>query len=108
MAYEWSPKQCDKDVVTLNQVVYIISCQGLCTHNEWPYPEFQLTATNFVSLAAKLSDLGDKTSGSNLQTDGNVDVPTQSAKDPQEPEEEDSSPPLTILVSGPEATIQLP
>ena len=43
-------------------------------------------------MAAKLSDLVDKTSGANLQTDGHVDVPTQSAKDPWEAEEEDSSP----------------
>ena len=87
-----SPKQCDKDAVALDQVVYIISCQGLCTHNEWLYPEFQLTATNFMSMAAKLSNLVDKTSGANLQAEGHVDVPTQSAKDPWEPEEEDSSP----------------
>ena len=43
-------------------------------------------------MAAKSSDLVGKTSGPNLQTDGHMDVPTQSAKDPQEPEEEDSSP----------------
>ena len=76
MAYKWSPKQCDKDVVTSDQVVYIISCQGLSAHNEWPYPEFQLTATNFVSMAAKSSNLVDKTSGANLQTEGHADVPT--------------------------------
>ena len=69
-----------------------ISCQGLCTHNKWPYPEFQLTATNFMSMAAKSSNLVDKMSWTNLQTEGHADVPTQSAKDPQEPEEEDSSP----------------
>ena len=45
-----------------------------------------------MSMAAKSSDLVDKTSGANLQTEGHVDVPTQSAMDPQEPEEEDSSP----------------
>ena len=92
VVYKWSPKQCDKDAVTSNQVVYIISCQGLCTHNEWLYPEFQLTATNFMSMAAKSSDLVDKMPGANLQTDGHADVPAQSAKDLQEPEEEDSSP----------------
>ena len=54
--------------------------------------EFQLTATNFMSMAAKLSNLVDEISGANLQTDGHVNVPTQSAKDPWEPEEEDSSP----------------
>ena len=43
-------------------------------------------------MAAKLSDLADKTSGANLQTDGQTEVPTQGAKDLQEPEEEDSSP----------------
>ena len=92
VAYKWNPKQCDKDCVTSNQVVYIISCQGLCAHNKWPYLEFQFTATNLVSMAAKSRDLVDKTSGANLQVDGHVEVPTQSAKDLQEPEEEDSSP----------------
>ena len=42
-------------------------------------------------MAAKSSDLVDKTSGTNLQADGHVEVPTKGAKDPQEPEEEDSS-----------------
>ena len=45
-----------------------------------------------MSMAAKLSDLVDKTSGANLQADGHMEVPTHSAKDLQEPEEEDSSP----------------
>ena len=27
-------KQHEKEVVTSNQVVYMISCQGLCTQNE--------------------------------------------------------------------------
>ena len=92
MAYKWSPKQCGKDVVTSNQVVYIISCQGLCTHNKWLYPEFQFTATNIMSMAAKLSDLVDKMPGANLQMDGHMEVPTQCMKDPWELEEEDSSP----------------
>ena len=70
----------------------MISWQGLCTHDEWLYLEFQFTATNFVSMAAKSSDLVDKTSGANLQADGHVEVPTQSAKDLRELEEEDSAP----------------
>ena len=45
-----------------------------------------------MSMAAKSSDLVDKMSGTNLQMDGHAEVPTQSAKDLQEPEEEDSSP----------------
>ena len=45
-----------------------------------------------MSMAAKLSDLVDKTSGANLQADGHAEVPTQRAKDLWEPEEEDSSP----------------
>ena len=45
-----------------------------------------------MPMAAKLSDLVDKTSGANLQADGHVEVPTQSLKDLWEPEEEDSSP----------------
>ena len=65
----------------------MISCQGLCTHNEWPYLGFQFTATNFVLMAAKLSNLVDKTSGANLQVDGHVEVPTQGVKDQWEPKE---------------------
>ena len=45
-----------------------------------------------MSMAAKLSNLVDKTSGANLQADGHAEVPTQGAKDLQEPKEEDSSP----------------
>ena len=45
-----------------------------------------------MSMAAKSSDLVDKTSGANLQVDGHVEVPTKGAKDQWEPEEEDSSP----------------
>ena len=43
--------------------------------------EFQFTATNFMSMAAKLSDLADKMPGANLQADGQMEVPTQGTKD---------------------------
>ena len=55
-------------------------------------PEFQFTATNFVSMAAKLSDLSDKMSEANLQVDGQVEKPAQGAADQWQMEEEDSSP----------------
>ena len=45
-----------------------------------------------MSMAAKLSDLVDETSGANLQMEGLTDVPPQSAKDLWEPEASDSSP----------------
>ena len=45
-----------------------------------------------MSMAAKSSDLGDKTSEANLQVDGQVEKPAQRAADWQEMEEEDSSP----------------
>ena len=45
-----------------------------------------------MSMAAKSSDLVDKMSGANLQVDGLAKVPTQSAKDLWELEEEDNSP----------------
>ena len=45
-----------------------------------------------MSMAAKSSDLVDEMSGANLQVDGHAEVPSQSAKDLQEPEEEDGSP----------------
>ena len=47
-------------------------------------------------MAAKLCDLADKTSGANLQADGQMEVPIQDAKDLQETEEEDSSPPHSL------------
>ena len=42
-------------------------------------------------MAAKSSDLSDKTSESNLQADGKVEKPAQGAVDQWEKEEEDSS-----------------
>ena len=92
VAYKWSPKESDKEAVTSDQVVYIISCQGLCTHNKLLYLEFQFTATNFMSMAAKWSDLVDKTSEANLQVDGQMEKPAQGVADLQEMEEEDSFP----------------
>ena len=45
-----------------------------------------------MSMAAKLSDLVDKTSEANLQADGQMEKPAQGAADLWETEEEDSSP----------------
>ena len=45
-----------------------------------------------MSMAAKLSNLVIEMSGANLQTEGDMDVPPQSAKDLWEPEVLDSSP----------------
>ena len=92
MAYKCSPKQCDKDVAKPNQVVCFISYQDLCTQIDWLNPEFQFTATNFMSMAAKLNDLGNRTSGANPQIKGHVDMPFQSAKDLQDLEALGSSP----------------
>ena len=92
VAYKQSPKQCDKDAANSNHVVCFISCQGLCAQIEWLNLEFQFTATNFMSMAAKLSDLVDEMSGANLQMEGHVDVPSQSAKDLWESEALGSSP----------------
>ena len=92
MVYKWIPVQHDKEVVTSDQVVYIISCQGFCAHKEWPCLEFQFTATNFMSMAAKSSDSGDKMSEANLQEDGQAEKQAQEAVDWWEMEEEDGSP----------------
>ena len=46
-----------------------------------------------MSMAAKLSDSGDKTSEANLQADGQAEKPVQGAAVQWETEEEDSSPP---------------
>ena len=43
-------------------------------------------------MAAKLSDLGNRTSGANPQMEGHVDAPSQSAKDPWELDTLGSSP----------------
>ena len=45
-----------------------------------------------MSMAAKLSDLVEETSATDIQMEGHADVPLQSAKDLQEPEASDSSP----------------
>ena len=44
-----------------------------------------------MSMAAKLSVLGDRTSLANLQTEGHAGIPSQSAEDQQESEASDSS-----------------
>ena len=44
-----------------------------------------------MSMAAKLSNLGNRTSGANLQTASHMDMPSQSAKDLQESEASSSS-----------------
>ena len=49
-------------------------------------------ATDFMSMAAKMSDRGDNLSEANLQADGLVERPAQGAVDWWEIEEEDSSP----------------
>ena len=92
MAYKWSPKQHDKDMANSNHVVCFISCHGLCTQIERLNLEFQFTATNFVSMAAKLSNLVDETSEANLQMEGHSDMPSQSTKDLWELEASGSSP----------------
>ena len=49
-------------------------------------------ATDFMLMAAKMSDGGENMSKANLQADGLVERPAQGAADQQEMEEEDSSP----------------
>ena len=60
-----------------------------------------------MSMATKLSDLAEETSGASLQVDNQVEEPTQGAKDLWESEEDDSSPsclplwsPVRRLLSG--------
>ena len=52
-----------------------------------------------MSRAAKLSDLGEKTSETNLQADCQAEKPAQGAADWQEMEEEDGSPPNSLTWS---------
>ena len=56
-------------------------------------------ATDFMSMATKLSVLSDKTSEANLQVDGQTEKPAQGEADWQEMEEEDSSPPNSLTWS---------
>ena len=48
--------------------------------------EFQSSATNFMSMAAKSSNLVDETSGANVQMEDHADMPPQSVKGLWEPE----------------------
>ena len=50
-------------------------------------------------MAAKSSDLGDRTSGANLQMEGHMDVPSQSAEDQWELEALGSSPSCLLSLS---------
>ena len=83
----------DKEVVTSAQVVYIISCQGFCTtiKNDC-IRSFNSQPLNFMSMAAKSSDLGGKMSEANLQAHGQAEHPAPGAADWREMEEEDRSP----------------
>ena len=90
--YKQSPKKHDKDTANQNQVVCLLSCHGFWAQLEWLNLEFKFTATNFMSVAAKSSDLGDKMPGANLQTEGHADVPSQGTEDQWESEVSGSSP----------------
>ena len=57
-------------------------------------------ATDFMSMAAKSSNLADKMSEANFQVDGQVEKPAQGAVYLREMEEEDSSP-LHLLTWSP-------
>ena len=47
------------------------------------YLEFQFTATDFMPMAANMSDRGDNMTEANLQADGLVEEPAQRAADLQ-------------------------
>ena len=78
-------------MVNANQVVFFISCKGLCAQFVWLDPEFQFTATTIVSMATRSSDLEDQMSGANPQMEGHVYMPSKSQKDPKEMGASDSS-----------------
>ena len=54
--------------------------------------EFQFTATDFMSRAAKSSDSADKTLEANLQVDGQTEKPAKEQQTYRGQKEEDSSP----------------
>ena len=89
-------------------MVYMISCQGLCAHNELPYPELQFTATNFMSMAAKSSDLVDKTPGANFRQMATQKCQPKVQRTYRSQRNKIVPFPLAILVSSPEAAIQPP
>ena len=92
VAYKWIPKLHGKEAATSDQVFCIISCQGLCTHKERPYPEFQFTVTDFASMTDKMSNRGDNMTEANLQANGLREEPAQRTAEGWKMEEEDSSP----------------
>ena len=114
MAYKWSPNQHEKDA-WLPRIRWFSSYflpGPLCPQQMTMHLEFQLTATNFVSMTAKLSDLVEEIVWSQPPDGGHhANAPTQSVKDLHGSSKiQDSSclPTCTVLVSSPEAAVQLP
>ena len=65
---------------------------GLCTQTKWIYPEFQFTATVFMSMATRSSDLDDQMTGISIQTESQTLTPPGGWNGPKDPEVFGSAP----------------
>ena len=81
-----SPTHHGGDVANASPIVSWFSCMGLCTWTDWIYAEFPFTATVFMSVAARLSDLDDQKPGINIQTEGHTLTSPSSWNGPEDPE----------------------
>ena len=68
---------------------------GLCAQTVWKNLEFQFTATVFMSVAARSSDLDDQKSGVTLQTECHTLTPSSGQNGPEDPEAFGSAPSLS-------------
>ena len=78
--------------VTTSPVISSFSCMGLCTQAEWTYVEFQFTATVYMSMAARLSNLDDQKPGINIQTESHTLTPPSGWNGPEDSDAFGSTP----------------
>ena len=70
-----------------NFLAWAFAPQFVCTH-----PEFQFTATVFMSMAAQSSDLDDQNPGTSIQKEGHTLTPPSGWNSPEDPEAFGSAP----------------
>ena len=87
-----SPTHCGKDTVMASPLVFLIFLHGPLHPTVWTHLQFQLTATVFVSMAARLSSLDDQKCGTNIQEEGHTLTPTSDWNGPEDPEAFGSAP----------------
>ena len=85
------PNNVTRTQLTQTKWFVLFLARALC-HHWMTKSRVSVHSHYFMSMAAKLSDLGNRTSGANPQMEGFMDVPSQSAKDLWELEASGSSP----------------